>query len=289
VPPAAEGVFEEEGDHVLLGEKLRHRRQFVGAHLGAGLLHLPLHFFLLRRLPELVAPAQAVVGLEDGGGQLGEQGFERLFGFQRHLDRQGRAVGAEDVGQHACGVVAGDFPFATGGRVETQLRVLGVFLAVGQADRVAVRVHQQIALGEEAGKEHAVPVLVGDFRDEVVDGLRVVGAQHVAQCATMGAQAHAQFFLGIAGVGGGIPGTDGEGLQGFLGAGFGLRAGLRGGVLEDAAMFAGKGLRHGESASRANCGQRRAGARNRGRRRPAGRRCRPAASHRHRPGCGCPR
>ena len=68
LPPAAEGVFEQEGDHVLLGEKLRHRRQFVGADLGTGLLHLPLHFFLLRRLPELVAPAQAVVGLEDGGG-----------------------------------------------------------------------------------------------------------------------------------------------------------------------------------------------------------------------------
>lgn len=62
-----EGVFDEEGDHVLLGEQLRHRRQFVGADLGPGLLHLPLHFFLLRRLPELVAPAQAVVGLEDGG------------------------------------------------------------------------------------------------------------------------------------------------------------------------------------------------------------------------------
>ncbi|HCN69582.1 MAG TPA: hypothetical protein DIT03_15350 [Candidatus Accumulibacter sp.] len=56
----------------------------------------------------------------------------------------------------------------------------------------------------------------------------------------MGAQAHAQLFLGIGGVGGGIPGSDGQGLQRLAGTGFGGGSRLSDGGFEDAAMFTGE-------------------------------------------------
>lgn len=40
-------------------------------------------------------------------------------------------------------------------------------------------------IGQEAREEQAMPVLVGDFGDEVVDGLRVVGAQQITQRPAM--------------------------------------------------------------------------------------------------------
>ena len=52
-------------------------------------------------------------------------------------------------------------------------------------DRITIRVHQQMALGGDTSEEPAVPVLVGDLGDEVVDGLRVVRAQLVTQCPAM--------------------------------------------------------------------------------------------------------
>ena len=52
--------MEQEEDHVVLGEELRYRRQLVCADLGLGLVDL----VLLVRLPELIDPAETVVGLE---------------------------------------------------------------------------------------------------------------------------------------------------------------------------------------------------------------------------------
>ena len=54
--------MQQEEDHVVLGEELGDRRQLVGADLHLGLVDL----VLLVRLPELVDPAEAVVGLEYG-------------------------------------------------------------------------------------------------------------------------------------------------------------------------------------------------------------------------------
>ena len=59
-PPGAERVVQQEEDHVVLGEELRDGRQLVGADLHLGLVDL----VLLVRLPELVDPAEAVIGLE---------------------------------------------------------------------------------------------------------------------------------------------------------------------------------------------------------------------------------
>ena len=46
----------------------------------------------------------------------------------------------------------------------------GQFLALFQRDRHAV-IHQQPVLGQEAGEQHAMPVLIGDFLHQVRHGL----------------------------------------------------------------------------------------------------------------------
>ena len=39
----------------------------------------------------------------------------------------------------------------------------------------AVRVHQQVILGQEPGEQHPVPVLVGQLLGQVFDGLSLIG------------------------------------------------------------------------------------------------------------------
>ncbi len=73
-PPGTEGVLEQEPNHVVLGEQLRHGRQLRGADLVPCLVHLPLPF----RLPELVDPAQGVVGGEHRGRERGEEVLQTL-------------------------------------------------------------------------------------------------------------------------------------------------------------------------------------------------------------------
>ena len=57
-PPRAEGVLEQEPDHVVLGEQLGHRPEVRAADLALRGVDL----VLLVLLPELVHPAQRVVG-----------------------------------------------------------------------------------------------------------------------------------------------------------------------------------------------------------------------------------
>ncbi len=102
-PPGAQCVFKQEEDHVVLGEKLRHRRQFVAPILTSALL--TRSFFV--PLPELVDPAEAVVGEEDFAGQRFELLFELLARFGRKLDFQHRVIGAKDGEQHALGELGG--------------------------------------------------------------------------------------------------------------------------------------------------------------------------------------
>ena len=59
-PPRAEGVLEQEPDHVVLGEQLGHRPEVRAADLALRGVDL----VLLVLLPELVDPAQRVVGSE---------------------------------------------------------------------------------------------------------------------------------------------------------------------------------------------------------------------------------
>lgn len=100
--------------------------------------------------------------------------------------------------------------------------------------------HQQIALGQKAGKPHAVPVLVGDLGDQVGGGLAAIGRRSIAQRTAMGAQVHAQLLLGGGGVGLWRCGTDRQGLQCLGSAVLGHRASLGHGGLRDAPVFAGE-------------------------------------------------
>ena len=69
--------------------------------------------------------------------------------------------------------------------------------ALVQRDRHARRVHQQVVLGQEAGEEHAVPLLVGDLLDQPLfaglDAAQLDG--QAAQLRGLGAQGAAQQTL----------------------------------------------------------------------------------------------
>ena len=66
-------------------------------------------------------------------------------------------------GQHGGGVPGGEDPGVA-------LPLLGGELPdLGDRDRGALRVEQQVVLGEEPGEQHPVPLLVRDLLDEPVD------------------------------------------------------------------------------------------------------------------------
>jgi len=219
---------EQERHHVGLGEELGDGREFVGADFHIGGVHL---VFALG-LPELVDPTQAIGGAEgvriQAGDELGQ--FALVLGGEAQV--QGRGVVAENLGQHAGGIAAGEFP-AIGGAF-----VLGEFVAVGQGDGHAVRVHEEVVLRQEAGEEHAVPVLVGDFPDQVADILDARsaltpgpspacgrGEKSVTQLAAVQAQAATQFGLVRGEVYGCLRLTHAQVLQGRTCCGFGDVAG----------------------------------------------------------------
>ena len=88
------------------------------------------------------------------------RGSRSLIG---ELDLQQHVVNPKDLGQHPTGVTSRqNEPVGSAFR-------RGQLLAFGQRDRHAVRVHQQVILRQEAGEQHAVPVLVGKFLGELVD------------------------------------------------------------------------------------------------------------------------
>ena len=82
-PPRAEGVLEQEPDHVVLGEQLGHRPEVRAADLALGGVDL----VLLVLLPELVHPAQRVVGSE----RLCRDGVEDLLQCVASLRARGAA------------------------------------------------------------------------------------------------------------------------------------------------------------------------------------------------------
>ena len=138
--------------------------------------------------------------MKDGRVQPLHQPLERLLrlGGQRQL-KDGRRR-TEDLRQHLAGKTGSQIP-----RIDRTLRQVGVggqLGALGQRDRNGrhrVRVHEQVAFGQPARKEHAVPVLVGDLLDEQVDRLRFGRrVTAVAQLAAVAAQPPAQPTLALA-------------------------------------------------------------------------------------------
>ena len=182
--PSAERVIQEEVHHVILGEQLRDRREFVRANLVAGLID-PL---LLLALPELVTPAQAVVGGEDLGREPGQDFLHRLrvLGCVRNL--QERIVCPENLRQHPRGVPGGQRP-AVGPFASRQL------FALFQRYRDTVGVHQELILSQEAGEEHLVPMLVSALPVKMVDALLAVCLKHVAKLPAPGPELDTQIPL----------------------------------------------------------------------------------------------
>ena len=204
----------------------------IGADLDAGAVDL----LFAVGLPELIDPAQAVIGGEDGGGQGLQQGFELDAGFGRQGDLQDRIAGAEDVGQHGGGPGAGQGQPIAALRAGELLR-----LFEGDGDAGPGR-DQEAGFGQETGEQHAVPVFVGTFLHQAVDALGAgCGIAAVAQLAAMGAQAAAQVALRLCHVAVGLGKVDGEGLQRLAGAFLGGGAGTADGAVQLAAQVSGEG------------------------------------------------
>jgi len=175
--------MEEEEHHVVLGEELGHCRQLVGSDLDAA----PVDLVFLFRLPELVGPAEGVVGGENGGRQGLEQPLERLSGLRCECHLEGWVVGPEYAGQHALREVRGQRP-----RVLAPLPRQLLALGHGNGNS-RLRLDQELVLRQKAGEEHAVPVLVGDLMGEAIDFLRAARTiPHVAELPAVGAQASSQ-------------------------------------------------------------------------------------------------
>ncbi len=223
--------MQQELDHVVFGEQLRHGRQRAAVDLVAALVHL----FLPARLPELVDPAQAIVGQERFAGQAGQQLFRGQPLFRCELDVQQHVVGAKNLGQH---------PASVAGREDEPVRRpfgLGQLVALRETDRHAVGVHQQVVFGQEPGEQHAVPVFVGQFLGQLVDTLgllRVVA--HVARLAAAGAEPGPQLPVGGGKMRERLGGVDRPFLECGPGRGFGHVAGRDAGVFELSAKVRGQ-------------------------------------------------
>ena len=164
-PPGPERVLEQEADHVVLGEELRHRAEVGAADLALGGVDL----VLLLTLPVLVDPAEAIVRGEDLPRER----------FHDRLEREPR-LGSES--KPDAGVVEAEDPRQDLGREASRhpprirlVQLGGEVGALGKRHRRPVlRVDQEPVLGEEASEEQAVPLLVGALRKQQLDRLTLV-------------------------------------------------------------------------------------------------------------------
>ena len=120
--PRAERIVQQEVHHVLFGEQLRNCRQFVSANLVAGCIDLVLPL----RLPELIAPAQAIARGEHLDRQPDHELDEWIAIFRREFHCTRRVVGSKDLGQFLRREPSRDGPRI----LETKRR--GEFLAIFQ-------------------------------------------------------------------------------------------------------------------------------------------------------------
>jgi len=219
---------QQELHHVGLGEELSDRRQLLGTDLRLRLVDLLLPL----RLPELVDPAERVRCTEDLRGKSREKLLELHPVLAGERDLQRGVVGPEHLREHPLGETAGEGP-----RIGALLA--GEVLTLGDADRdLRLRLDQEIALGEESGEEHPVPVLVGALVDEMVDGLVTgAGVAPVAELAPVSAKAGAQRALLGRHVTEGLAVTHGEGLECRPRAGLGDLARLDDSALEPPAQI----------------------------------------------------
>ena len=179
-PPRPDGVVQQELHHVVLGEELRHGGQRPPVDLLAALVDL----LLLLRSARTGRPTRGcrrrVKTCAAGWPAASPAAAGRCSGRTR-----------PPAARRRCGrsAAASGWRIAPPGRTRSGPAVSdrGQFLALLQGDRHAVRVHEQVVLGQEPGEQHPVPVFVGEFLGELVD---LLGARplvpHVARLPAPG-------------------------------------------------------------------------------------------------------
>ncbi len=164
VPPRTQRVVQQKIHHVRLCEELGDGGQLVCADLHFRGVHL---LFALG-LPELVHPAQAVAGLKHVGCKRGQQALQFTLVLGGKAQFKHRAVRLEHLRQHARGQLARQLPLGFGPQVHGGVGFLHQGCTVFQRHRCAHFPQQQPVFSQKAGKQHAMPVLVGDFPHEML-------------------------------------------------------------------------------------------------------------------------
>ena len=227
-------IVQQEVHHVVLGEQLGHRRDLRRADL----LPTGVHLVLALRLPELVGPTKAVVGGEDLGGQLVQQGPQGHLVVGGEAQLQHGIIAAEHTGEDLARKAAGQLEAVAGAQFWSQL------IAIGQGHRhVAVGGigAQQIVLGEEAREEQAVPMLVGGIGHQMLQPLVAIGIALISCSTPPGAKSVAQQALLHAHVGAVFALVHGEVLQGGAHGLFGLLPRMERGAGKEVAEVFGEG------------------------------------------------
>src|SRR5207253_1803327 len=91
-------------------------------------------------------------------------------------------IRAKNLWQHPAGILSGQDEAVLGSFV------LGQFIAFGQTDRYTIGVHEQMVLSQKPGKEHPMPIFVGEFLGKLVDLLFTVWFAQVTRLSGPGAQ-----------------------------------------------------------------------------------------------------
>jgi len=158
---------------------------------------------LFLALPELVDPPQGIGGGEDLRRQRRQQAFQLDPVLRGEGNLQERVVRPENLREHPLGAAADVIPDI---RLSAFLLspfafLLGQFLGLIERDRHArFRLDQQAVLGQKAGEEHAMPVLVsaltGEMSNLVVHAAAVrFGKPSIPELTSTRAEVVAQFPL----------------------------------------------------------------------------------------------
>ena len=187
-PPCPQPIVQQKTYHVRFSEELGHGGQFACAYFDLGTVDA----LFVVCLPELVHPAQAVRSGEHLLRQGRQQAFQPLLMLRGQSQLKNRRVQPENLWQHAGSKAGGQLPAVgctfIGGQVFT-------FFKRHRHRIIRVWIHQQIVLGQKAGKEHTVPVLVGDFFHQTIHVLHFIAVQGIPKLPAMRSQTAAQLAL----------------------------------------------------------------------------------------------
>jgi hypothetical protein len=204
----------------MLGEKLGDGRKGGPADLLAAFVNL----VLLLALPELINPAQPIVGGKDGGRQPGQDFLQSVTTFRGKPHLGSRFIAPENTGQHQGRVTSRQHP-----GIFAATFFGGDLGALGQGDGHTFGVHQKLIFGQKTRKKHPMPLLISDFfHQQLLPGLKIVtpklasfGPQTIAKLALLGA--HRAESIGL---------THRESTQNRAGRVFGFITGIDNGFFQ---------------------------------------------------------